>query len=190
MTNDLQHLQTSVDSVLDFVKTPFWKHEDFLISFIIGTILGVIGIYYARRAFVEAEEAKKAARAAGRTVKFQSVAIELREFKLGTLADDIRFTTARDFLTDTTQRLHRILSPFEKETQFGEKILKLWDVLSKTRESLNSVKPPDQKSELQAPQAVYNAIENHFATINELVGDLVGLFEQKTTNFGDNDAND
>ena len=138
-------------------------------------------------AFVEAGEAKRAAKAAGKTVKCQNVAIELRELKFE-LADTVRFTTARDLLTDTTQRVHRILSPFEKEEQFKEKISKLWLELSETRKSLNSVKPTDAKSELEAPQAIYNAIENHFAIISELVGDLVGLFEQRTTNLGDDNA--
>ena len=80
------------------------------------------------------------------------------------------------------------LCPFEKEDQFKEKIEKLFDVLTKTREALNSVKPTEAKDESEAPQATYNAIENHFATINELKGDLTGLFEQQTTNFGGDHA--
>jgi hypothetical protein len=188
MTNDTEQLQSTLNSVLQIVQTPFWKQPEFWISLIVGIIVGGIGIYYAFRAFKEAGEAKKAAKAAGRTVKFQNIAIELRELKLGTLSENIQFTAARDLLSDTTQKLHQILCPFEKEPQFSDKITKLFEVLQKTRESLNLVKPSDEQSEREAPQAIYYAIENQFATMNELKGDLTGLFEQKTTNFGDDNA--
>ena len=188
MTNDIQQLQQTLTAILQVVQEPYYKRWDFWISLVAGLIVGCIGIYYAYMAFVEAGEAKKAARAAGRTVKFQNIAIELRELKLGTLSDNIRFTQARDLLSDTTQKLHQILCPFENEPQFENKITKLFEVLTKTRDSLNSVKPTEAKDEAEAPQATYNAIESHFATINELKGDLTGLFEQQTTNFGGDNA--
>jgi hypothetical protein len=186
MTNDLQ--QTTLNAIFQLVQEPFYKRWDFWISLIVGAVIGIVGIYYAYNAFKEATEAKKAARAAGRTVKFQNVAIDLRELKLGTLPYDIHFTAARDLLSQTTQELHQILCPFENELQFKAKISKLFEVLSQTREALNSVKPLKPNDEQEAPQATYNAIESQFATINELKGDLTGLFEQQTTHFGENDA--
>ena len=187
MTNT-QQLQSTLDSILGIVQEPFWRHADFWISLLVGAIIGLISIYYAKKAFIEAGKAKDAARAASQTVKYQNVGIELRKFALGPLEVNIRFNAARDRLSDANKDLHTILSPYVKEPQFSEAIAKLWGVLSQARESLDLVKPQNPTAESEAPQAVYNAIESHFATVNELVGDLVGLFEQKTTDFGDHNA--
>jgi hypothetical protein len=97
MTNDIEQLQQTVNSILDVVQEPFFKRWDFWISLIVGSVIGGFGIYFAYMAFVEAGEAKRAAKAAGKTVKCQNVAIELRELKFE-LADTVRFTIARDLL--------------------------------------------------------------------------------------------
>lgn len=193
MTNDIQQLQTDLTAIFETVKPPFWQREDFWINValgVIGVLVGIAGIYYARKAFVEAEKAKIAANAAGQTVKCLTVAIELTELlpKLGTPPYSILYEEARNLLSDTTQRLHRILATFENDHVVKERIAKLWKLLDDTQEALNQVRPRDEKSAAQAPQAVYNAIERNFANINNLVSDLVGLFEQKTTKFGDNNA--
>lgn len=193
MTNDIQQIQTNLTTVLEFVKPAFWVRGDFWINVIlaiIGIVIGGFGIFYARKAFVEAEQAKDAANAAGRTVKCLTVAIELTELlpKLGTPPYTILYEDARNLLSDTTQRLHRILAPFENDSEVKDRIGKLWRLLEETRLALDQVRPHDQAAELQAPQAVYNATERHFANINDLVSDLVGLFEQKTTKFGENNA--
>jgi len=190
MTNELEQLQAVADNILKLSQEPFWKHPDFWISLLVGSILGIVSIYYAKKAFVEAGEAKKAANEAGKTVKYQTVAIELTELlpKLSTPTDEIKYNEARNLLSETGQRLHRLLSPFEQadDKRIAAKIGELMKLLDDTGISLNSVRPQDVKSEADAPNAVYNAIEASFAKINNLVSDLVGLFEQRTTKFGDN----
>jgi hypothetical protein len=192
MTNDVQQLQATLDSVLRTAQAPFYNRADFwefLISLVVGLIVGGLSIYYAYNAYVEAGEAKKAAREAGKTVKYQTVAIELVELqqKLESPGFDIRFEVARDRLSETTKRLHRILSPFEDDPQLKDKIATLWALLSTTKGSLNAVLP-DDLNKIEAPQATYRAIEGHFAAICDSVGGLVGLFEQKTTHFGGADG--
>jgi uncharacterized membrane protein YccC len=167
--------------------TNFWlDHLDFYLS----QVIAIVGVWFSIKAFREAREAKKAANAAGRTVKCLTVAIELTELlpKLGTPSDNIPFDEARNLLSDTTQRLHRILSSFENDPQVKERIAKLWTLLDETRQALDLVRPKSEKGEAEVPQAVYNAIESYFARINDLVSDLVGLFEQKTSKFGDDNG--
>jgi hypothetical protein len=192
MTNDIQSLQTTLNTLADEAKVPFWQHGDFWLSIVlalVGIVVGAFGVYYAWKAFVEAGEAKKAARLAGKVVKFQSVSIELRQLELGELAKNIQFSDVRNNLAAATENLHRILFPFQNEPQFKDTITKMFTVLTATRESLNSVKPKNDQAEQEAPQAIYNAVEAYFAEINELKGDLTGLFEQKTTdNIGGNNA--
>lgn len=163
MTNELQQLQAAVDNILKLSQVPFWEHPDFWISFLVGSILGIVSIIYARKAFVEAGEAKKAANEAGKTVKYQTVAIELTELlpKLSTPTDEIKYNEARNLLSETGQRLHRLLSPFEDadDKRIAAKIVELMKLLNDTGVSLNSVRPQDVKSEADAPNAVYNAIK-------------------------------
>ncbi len=116
------------------------------------------------------------------------MAIELRKLEIGTIPDIVHFPAARDLLSRTNKELHQILSPFQGTPQFSSKVEELFDTLIQARTSLDSVKPEGTKAEQEAPQAIYNAIEGHFARIDELKGDLVGLFEQQTTNFGDDNA--
>jgi hypothetical protein len=60
--------------------------------------------------------------------------------------------------------------------------------LQTAQASLKAVRPTDPSKEAEAPSAVYNAVEENFATINNLVADLLGLLEKETLNLGENDA--
>jgi len=185
MTNDLQ--QMLFDSVHKIAEEHFWYRGDFWI----GTILGIAGLIFSLLAFLEAGRAKHAATEAGKTVKIQTVTIELSEIqpKLDKLHPAIKFDEARDLLNEITRRLRRVISPFEKDQSFSDKISVLREILDKTKESLNKVRPTDPTKE-EVPRAVYFAIESDFAAISNCVADLSGLFEKKTINFGDDDANE
>ena len=184
-TNTLQLL----DSILQVVQTPFWKQP----AFWIGSILGVAGLIFLIKAFLEARQAKRAATEAGQTVKIQTTAIELTEIsqKLDKLPQEIHFNEARDLLNEISRRLRRATSPFAKDSVFGETIAELREALDAAKVALNKVRPTDQVTTTEgAPHAVYFAVEGDFATINSIVADLLGLFEKKSINFGDSDANE
>lgn len=194
MTNDTEQLQSTVNSVLRVVQQPFYNHPDFWIGLILSMAaiaIGVFGLYYAYMAFKEAGEAKKAANAAGKTVKIQTVTIELTEIlqKLGNLQPNIEFSDAWNLLTEIQRRLRRTVSPFQKDADLGDTIAALKEALSAASKALASVRPSDPAKEEMAPLAVYNAIQDNFAAITNIVADLLGLFEKKSINFGDDDGN-
>jgi hypothetical protein len=184
-TNDLQRMSALLDSIQKAVEIPFWQHFDFWIAL----ILGVAGLYFSILAFIEARKAKHAATEAGKTVKIQTITIELSDIlpKLDKLQPEINFNEARDLLNEITRRLRRVVSPFEKDAALCDKISALREALDKTKESLNKVRPTDPTKD-EIPRTVYYAVESDFATINNAVADLLGLFEKKTINFGDEDA--
>jgi hypothetical protein len=185
MTNDLQQVLTLLQAVKERVDIPFWYRGDFLIAIIIG----IAGLIYSILAFREARQAKRAATEAGKTVKIQTIIIDLSEIsqKLEKLQMDIHFNEARDLLNEITRKLLRISAPFEKDVLLSEKITGLRDALSKAKESLNKVRPTDATKE-EVAGTTYYAMEGSFAAINNYVADVLGLFEKKTINFGDDNA--
>ena len=183
MTTDTQSL---IDQVLEQLQRPFWQHADFWIA----TAIGTAGLIFSILAFVEARRAKRAATAAGRTVKLQTVTIELTEIaqKLDKMQPEIRFNEARDLLAEVSRRLRRATSPFAKDSELSTAIAVTREALQAAQASLKAVRPTDPSKEVEAPRAVYYAIEDNFATINNSVADLLGLFEKETIDFGDDDA--
>lgn len=188
MIEPLLLIQKQSDSVIQASNYFFYKEIDFWIA----TIIGLGSLFFSFKAFLEARRAKRAATEAGKTVKIQSITIELTEIsqKLDRLRLDIPFDEARDLLTEISRRIRRVISPFQKDPDLCETITALKDTLSNAKNSLNSVRPSDPSKEIEVPHAVYYAIEGDFAAINNAVADLLGLFEKKTINFGDENGNE
>jgi hypothetical protein len=145
---------------------------------------------YSILAFFEARQAKRAATEAGKTVKIQTVTLEFSDIrpKLDRLKLEINFDEAHDLLNEVNWRLRRLTSPFEKDAQLAPKIIALREALDKAQGSLNNVRPTDLSKE-EVPHTVYYAMVGDFAAINNSLADLLGLFEKKTINFGEDDAN-
>jgi|SRR6267378_1333746 len=183
MTVDTQSVS---DQVLELLRQPFWRRYDFWIGFAIG----IAGLVFSILAFIEARKAKTAANAAARTVKSQTVAIELTEIalKLDRIKPDIRFSEARDLLAEISRRFHRATSPFGNDPGLSETIKTNVEALRQVRESLKAVRPTDPAKEGEAPLAVYNAVEEACSQISSSVADLIGLFEREAVDFGDDDA--
>jgi len=178
--------QPAIQQILQRFPPPYWKDLGFWISLIVSCL----GVIYAILAWREAKKAKKAATAAGRIVKLQTVSIELSEInqKLDRVQPGIRFNEARDLIGDTAKRVHRATSPFSKDPKFTEAIGPLLQAVQAAQESLKSVRPTEAKKEAEAPDAVYYGIEADCSTISNFVADLIGLFEGQAFDFGDKDA--
>jgi hypothetical protein len=170
------------DAVLRF-HPPFWRD----VAFWISTFLSGSGVIFSILAWREAKKAKRAATAAGRTVKLQTITIELSEInqKLDRVQPGIRFNDARDLIGDTAKRVHRATSPFAKEPKFAEAIATLMQAVQATQTSLKSVRPAEAENEAEAPNAVYYGIEGDCSTVSNYVADLIGLFEKQAFDFGD-----
>jgi hypothetical protein len=187
-TNDLQPIGNTLNAVADTVQKSFWTKGDFLLATflgILGAVISGFGLYFSVKAFKEARAAKHAATEAGKTVKIQTVTIELSDIlpKLDKLQPDVHFNEARDLLNEISRRLRRIISPFETDEGLSAKITLLRETLDKAKASLNNVRPTDTSKE-EVPGTVYYAIEGEFVAISNSVADLLGLFEKKTIDFG------
>lgn len=164
----------------------FW--EDY--GFWIGTAINVLGLYFSLLAFREAGKARQAAVDAGRTVKGQSVAIELSEVaqRLDSIQPEITYREARDVLSEISRRVRRVISPFADDVLLSPAVEALRVSLSGAQDSLKAVRPTDPSAENNAPDAVYFGVENEFSSINNAIADFLGLLEKKTIEKGGPDG--
>jgi hypothetical protein len=189
-------IQSQVSRLIELLQGPFWKHVDFWVFLLLslaGLGVAIAGLLYSIRAFkeahqakLEAQQAKQAATEAGRTVKAQTVAIELGEIsqRLERLQPDILFSEARELLNEVSRRLRRAISPFAEDPALKVTISAVRQALDTAQSSLKGVRPTNPGNEREVPGAVYNGIEADFATIGNLVADLLGLFEKQTFDSG------
>jgi hypothetical protein len=165
-----------------FLERGFWMDPGFWI----GNVLNLIGLGLSGLAVWQATKARDAAVEAGRTVKGQSVAIELSEVaqRLDAIPPDISYRQARDILAEITRRVRRVISPYAEDEQMKVVVTELREVLSSARDSLGAVRPSSPAAEAMAPDAVYFGIEDEFAAINNAIADFLGLLETKTIEKG------
>jgi hypothetical protein len=182
----LPESQSVVDQVLLHLRPAFYRDVGFWVSLAVA----LAGLTFSILAWVEAKKARKAATAAGRTVKLQTVTIELSEIgqKLDRVQPGIRFNEARDLLADTSRRVHRATAPFSKEPKLSEAIEAAKQAVQSAQTSLKSVRPAEPGKETEAPDAVYYGIEADCSVISSCVADLVGLLEKQAFDFGDNNV--
>lgn len=178
-----QDLQSSLDQALSSLPPPYWKDTGFWLGFIVG----IGGLVFSIMAWVEAKRAKRAATAAGMTVKSQTVAIELTEIvqRLRNVQPGMRFAEARDLIGETASRVHRATSPFLKEPALSDAIDNAKKAVQSAQIALASVRPTASNAESEAPDAVYYGIEADCTQISNFVSDLIGLFEKQTFDYGD-----
>jgi hypothetical protein len=179
-------IQSALDRILQHQPPPFYKD----IGFWITLIIGLAGLLFSILAWIEAKKAKKAATAAGRTVKVQTVTIELSEIcqKLDRVQPGIRFNEARDLLSDTSRRVHRVTAPFSKEPNLSEAITTAKVAVQDALISLKSVRPTEPGQESETPNAVYYGIEAYCSAISSSVAEVLGLFEKQAFDFGDDNG--
>lgn len=174
-------IQFQLTQLAKSLPPPFWKDP----GFIFALAVGIAGLVFSILSWIAAKEAKKAATAAGRTVKLQTVAIELSEIgqRLDRVQPGIRFSEARDLLADTSRRLHRATSPFKQEPTLEPYVKAVIEQIDGALTSLKEVRPQEGK-ELEAPDSVYYGIEAECSSLNASVADLIGLLEKQAFDFG------
>jgi hypothetical protein len=151
------------------------------LDFWIVIVIGLVGIGVSYLAYLEAGSAKKAAVKAGRSVKIQTITIELSEIaqRLDKLEMGISYSAARDLLNEIARRLHRLISPFQDEKDFKQVIVTLKDSLEAAKKALAEVRPETNEDESHVDDNdVYYGIEGHLSTISSVVADLMGICEK------------
>ena len=151
-------------------------------EFWIASVIGLAGLIFSAFAFWEARKAKKAAWEAGKTVKIQTITIELTEIaqRLDRLDFGLGFADARDSLNEFSRRLRRLIAPFASEDNFRDVAKRLILALDAGKQALEEIRPLDNKIEKLPSNAVYFAVQGHFMNINNAVAELMGLFEKRT----------
>lgn len=151
-------------------------------EFWIGSAIGVISILFSLMAFLEAREAKKAASEAGRTVKIQTITIELTEIaqRLDKLDFELSFSEARDLLNEVSRRLRRLIAPFQANADMISQCENLKTVLDDAKQALEEVRPQHETSQEVPSNTIYFATQGHFSNISNLVAEIMGLFEKRT----------
>ena len=114
------------------------SHFGRILNFWIFLVIGIVGLFYSVLAFNEARKAKTAAKEAGRTVKIQTITIELTEIsqRLDKLGMDIQFNEARDLINEVTRKLRRLVSPFREEKEFSATVTALIEALDSAKKHL------------------------------------------------------
>jgi hypothetical protein len=184
-TTPVPNLQQVKEMVADILQSiPFYQHWDFWIFLAIGAY----GSFISTLAYIEAKSAKVAAKQAGRTVKIQTVTIDLGGIaqELDKLDISISYTQARDFLNEISRKIHRMVAPFKNEPTLQEIIKALISSLEGAKTSLSGVRPaPAVGGDSQLPSqhgSTYYAIEASFSEINSLLSELIGLLEDFSVN--------
>jgi hypothetical protein len=166
-----------IKELADQLAVPFYRDW----AFWIGNLIGVLGLWFSIKAFIEAKGARRAAIEAGRTVKIQTITIELIEIaqRLDKLDPDLEFTAARDLLNEVNRRIRRLIAPFQAIDKYVAPCLSLKKALDVAKEALEGVRPSTTEGDL-APNSIYYGMQGHFASISGLVAEILGLFEAAT----------
>jgi hypothetical protein len=170
--------EDDIDKIVTAINLPFYILPEFWIA----SCIGVISIFLSFMAFSEAREAKKAAYEAGKTIKIQTITIELTEIaqRLDKLDFELNFPEARDLLNEVSRRLRRLIAPFQDTKDLSEPCSNLKDALEQAKLALDEVRPQETDVDSLPSNTIYFATQSHFSNINSLVAEIMGLFEKRT----------
>jgi len=170
--------EEDIAKLAEALGEPFYTLPEFWV----GSIIGVISIFFSVKAFLEAREAKKAASEAGRTVKIQTITIELTEIaqRLDKLDFELNFSEARDLLNEVSRRLRRLIAPFQANEDMLSQCDSLKTALDEAKLALEEVRPQHDASQDIPSNTIYFATQGHFSNISSLVAEIMGLFEKRT----------
>lgn len=175
-------MESNIEAIIGLLSTPFYMRLDFWIS----ALIGVAGVIFSIKAFMEASAAKRAASEAGRTVKIQTITIELGEIaqRLDKLDYEVKYTEARDLLNEISRRIRRLIAPFESNSDLSDACGRIKKALGDAKDSLDEVRPQSMEESSISAASVYFAVEGHLSNISGLVAEIMGLFEKRTIDIG------
>ncbi|RSH63881.1 hypothetical protein [Stutzerimonas stutzeri] len=171
-------IEDALSNILQIAEQPFYERLDFWI----GLIVGLAGVVFSIMAFWQAKKAKEAAAAAAKTVKIQSLTIELTEIaqRLDKLDYDLDFQSARDLLNEVSRRLRRIIAPFNERDDIAQLKADLIAVIAEAKTALENVRPQSTDGQDALVNNIYFAMQGHFSSISDITADITGLFEKNS----------
>jgi len=170
--------EEDINKLVEAINQPFYLD----IGLWVGSVIGCISIFFSVKAFHEARDAKKAAYEAGKTVKIQTITIELTEIaqRLDKLDFELNFSEARDLLNEISRRLRRLIAPFQANEDMLEQCTNLKTALDEAKLALEEVRPQESSDQDIPTNSIYFATQGHFSNISSLVAEIMGLFEKRT----------
>lgn len=176
---DIQRIRNLIEEVIKNNSPSFFiNHIDFYISIIIG----LAGIFFSIRSFIEAKRAKEAAARAAQSVKRQSMVIEVLEIsRICILEQNMGYVEASNNFNQITSRI-KYISGFYKDDPSNDLKQVLSDIesgLDKIRATLNDSNPVLMPQQTNIPNQIYYSIEPLFSSVVGNLGILKGLLENK-----------
>lgn len=150
--------------------------------------ISAFGVYFSIKAFNEAKKAKLAASEAGKTVKIQTITIELSEIvqRLDKLDFELSYSEARDLMNEISRRLRRLIAPFQTTEDMQVACDNLKFALAEAKKALDGIRPAAGSLAEIPNNSVYFATEGHFSNISNCVAEIMGLFEKRNIEVSTN----
>jgi len=156
-----------------------------LLDFWIFVVLALLSILFSLFAFLAAKSAKEAAKAAGRTVKIQTVTIELMEIiqKMDRLEERMNYKEARDFYSETNRKIRRFIPSIKSYGDYTEMVDITIESLNDIKRALEGVKPNSEIDDSIPNDSIFVAVESHFSNLSGILSELMGTLEMKNSNI-------
>jgi hypothetical protein len=169
--------EEEITKLAELLMQPFYLD----IGFWISVVIGVASVFFSVMAFTEARKAKQAASEAGKTVKIQTITIELTEIaqRLDKLDFNLSFSEARDLLNEVSRKIRRLIAPFQSSEDMVEACESIKTALDNAKMALEELRPQSEGDNEMPLNSVYFATQGHFSNISDFVAEIMGLFEKR-----------
>lgn len=175
---ELDKIRKIVEDVIMSSNIPFYK----LPEFYIGSLLGIVSIFFSIKSFMEAKKAKEASYKAAQSVKRQSMIIEVLEIsRICVLEPNMNYYEASNNFNQIISRIKYVSGFYNDDTSADLRKI-LTDIesnLEKIRTTLNDNNPVLMPQQTNIPNQIYYSIEPLFSTVVGNLGILKGILEKK-----------
>lgn len=174
----LESIKQIIEDSLNKAHVPFYLLPEFYIA----SLIGIMGIVFSLKSFIEARKAKLAAYKAAQSVKRQSIVIEVLEIsKICIIEPNMSYEEASNNFNQIISRIKYISGFYNDDSSEDLKqILKeIENNLEKIRTTLNDSNPFLMPQQLNIPNQIYYSIEPLFSTVLGNLGILKGILEKK-----------
>lgn len=172
-------------------QSNYWLQGDFWISIsfgVLGCLISLIGVYYSRKAFSEAELAKNAANEAGVVVKTQEIIMELERISHSCqFNENIGYSEANIAFNEISGKVYGIVGLYKGDEDINEEVLLIQEHIQSIKNALetaNRANPSSIYSSEGIDQGllvnyVYNITAPHFSNLIGSLNKLKGILNSR-----------